>query len=85
MRELAKLLRDDPKDKTAVFASFDWLKKAAEAGDGEAMFLLSQAYAYGSGTKPALDAAQHWMAKSAEAGFPQAAYVLKLNKAGTEG
>ena len=61
------------------------IAKAAEAGDGEAMFLLSQSYAYGLGTRPALDAAQTWMVKAAEAGYPDAAQVLKLNNAGTEG
>ena len=49
------------------------------------MFLLSQSYAYGLGTRPALDAAQTWMVKAAEAGYPEAAQVLKLNNAGTEG
>ncbi|WP_235882880.1 tetratricopeptide repeat protein [Rhizobium rhizophilum] len=85
MREVAKLLRDDAKDSKTILAAFTWLKKAAEAGDAEAMFLLSQSYAYGLGTRPALDAAQAWMAKAAEAGYPAAAQVLKLNNAGTEG
>jgi TPR repeat protein len=85
MREVAKLLRDDAKDSKTILAAFTWLKKAAEAGDAEAMFLLSQSYAYGLGTRPALDAAQTWMAKAAEAGYPAATQVLKLNNAGTEG
>ena len=85
MREVAKLLRNDAKDSKSILASFAWLKKAAEAGDAEAMFLLSQSYAYGLGTRPALDAAQAWMAKAAEAGYPAATQVLKLNNAGTEG
>ena len=85
MRELGKLLRNDPKESRAIIDAFAWLKKAAEAGDAEAMYLLSQSYAFGTGTKPALDAAQYWMAKSAEAGYPEAAHVLMLTKAGTEG
>ncbi len=85
MREVAKLLRSDAKDSTSILAAFIWLKKAAEAGDAEAMFLLSQSYAYGLGTRPALDDAQTWMARAAEAGHPAATQVLKLNNAGTEG
>jgi hypothetical protein len=85
MREVAKLLRDDARDTKSILASFTWLKKAAEAGDAEAMFLLSQSYAYGLGTRPALDDAQAWMARAAEAGYPAATQVLKLNNAGTEG
>ncbi len=85
MREVAKQLRDSAKDSKSILASFTWLKKAAEAGDAEAMFLLSQSYAYGLGTRPALDDAQAWMARAAEAGYPAAAQVLKLNNAGTEG
>lgn len=85
MRELGKLLRNDPKESRAVIDGFAWLKKAAEAGDAEAMYLLSQSYAFGTGTRPALDAAQYWMAKSAEAGYPEAAHVLMLTKAETEG
>lgn len=85
MREVAKRLRDTANDSNSILASFTWLKKAAEAGDAEAMFLLSQSYAYGLGTRPALNDAQAWMAKAAEAGYPAATQVLKLNNAGTEG
>lgn len=85
MREVAKLLRSDAKDSKSILAAFNWLKKAAEAGDAEAMFLLSQSYAYGLGTRTALDDAQAWMARAAEAGHPAATQVLKLNNAGTEG
>ena len=69
----------------SIYPGLDTHRRALEAGDAEAMFLLSQSYAYGLGTRPALDAAQTWMVKAAEAGYPEAAQVLKLNNAGTEG
>ncbi|KPF46084.1 tetratricopeptide repeat protein [Rhizobium sp. AAP43] len=85
MRELAKLMRGETDAKASAEQAFEWLKKSAEAGDGEAMYLLSQSYAFGSGTEPRLDAAQHWMAEAAKAGYPAATAILKLNTAKTEG
>ncbi len=85
MRELAKLMRSDPKEKGSAARAFAWLKQAAETGESESMYLLSQSYAFGIGTKPSLEEAQLWMRKAAEAGYPEAAHMLMLTKAGTEG
>jgi TPR repeat protein len=78
MRELAKILRRNANDKLAVSAAATWLQKAAEAGDSEAMVLLSETYAYGTGLGPSVEKAHFWMAQAAKKGNQNAIRIYNL-------
>lgn len=51
-----------------------WYKKAAEAGDVEAQFLIGRMYARGEGVPQILSSAARWFAKSAEGGHALARF-----------
>jgi TPR repeat protein len=59
------------------------LQQASLAGNAQAMFLLSNAYALGEGVAQNAALAQSWLEKSAEAEYPVAIHELALHLSGT--
>tara|TARA_R100000322_G_scaffold133072_4_gene88968 strand:+ start:11468 stop:14167 length:2700 start_codon:yes stop_codon:yes gene_type:complete len=69
--ELAKLVRDaEGADGTGRYAEL--LQASAAQGQGEAMLLLSEAYAYGIGVETDPAQSRAWLDRAAEAGNPTA-------------
>lgn len=56
--------------------AFDWTRKAANAGDRSAQFLLGKFYAEGVGVKPSRDTAYKWYLKAANQGHVVAQFSL---------
>lgn len=86
MRELAKLIQNGPvKSAAAATEAVDWLDRSAKGGDAEAMYLLSQSYAFGTGVEPSLEKARFWLKKASDAGYQQAGKTLSLMTIQPEG
>ena len=56
--------------------SFEWFKKAAQAGNKFAQYSLANQYYYGNGIEKDLSSAHEWYTKSASQGMPYANYAL---------
>lgn len=56
--------------------SFEWFKKAAQAGNKFAQYSLANQYYYGNGVEKDLSYAHMWYTKSASQGMPYACYAL---------
>ncbi|TLP47163.1 sel1 repeat family protein [Cohaesibacter sp. CAU 1516] len=78
MRELAKLLRQDRPSAAEVNESSQWLKKAAEQRDVEAMVLLANSYAFGIGMEPSQELAHKWLAEASQSGDEKSQIMLSL-------
>lgn len=76
MREFAKILRTEATSGDDVILSSIWMESAAEAGDVEAMRLISLAYALGLGVETSVESATLWMRRAAEAGDAEAAAMM---------
>lgn len=61
----------------ATDADFDSVKKAAEQGQADAMFILATLYADGRGVPRDLTKAMEWRRKAAEAGHEEARASLR--------
>ena len=66
----------DGQDDLARYAEL--LTAAAEQGEAEAMYLLSNAYSFGLGVEPSLDLSREWLFKAAEGGNRQAEETVRL-------
>ncbi len=65
MKELSRAYASGYGVELSANASTEWLRRAAEAGDAEAMYNLSLAMTLGFGTEVNAGAAQEWL-KTAE-------------------
>jgi TPR repeat protein len=84
MREYAIILRDTAKNSADILQSTDWLRKASNAGDAEAMIILADALVFGVGTAPSRDEAITWLQKASNTGNAEAASRLKTLKLSSE-
>lgn len=57
---------------------FKWAKRAAELGDGQAQFILSNLYFEGEGTSPDNKLGRFWLENSAKSMFPSAVFKFAL-------
>lgn len=57
---------------------FKWTKRAAELGDGESQFTLSNLYIDGNGTTPDDKLGWFWLEKSAKSMFPQGVFKFAM-------
>jgi TPR repeat protein len=76
MRELARILMEGNGIDKDEAAGMDWLVKAAEAGDGPAMFILGSEYLDGTRVANNQDTAESWFVRAAEAGDGRAALAM---------
>ncbi len=66
---------------TDMEKAVEWLKKAANSGQPEAMYKLATRYQYGLGVVENIDVAKAWLTKSTDAGWRDATSALaKLGK-----
>lgn len=78
MREHALRLQASAATRDDLVASTEWLLRASEGGDPEAMVMLSQAYSMGVGVPASIDDARGWLIRAAEAGDAKAIEMVKL-------
>jgi TPR repeat protein len=83
MREYGKILRSENAGARSAEA-FKWLQRAADFGDPEGMFLVSQSYAFGMGVAASDAQARVWLFKAAGAGSADAVKLRAL-VTGSEG
>lgn len=76
--ELARIVRREGQGSDALVRYAALLTSAAEQGEADAMVLLSEAYSYGLGVSPSLEASRMWLLRAAEAGNAGAIATVRL-------
>ncbi|MCE0506965.1 hypothetical protein LR948_16465 [Roseivivax sp. GX 12232] len=76
--ELARILRDEARGPEEMARYGSLLRAAAGQGNAEAMFLLSQAYAYGIGVDRSQSRSDDWLFRAAEAGHAPAQSTARM-------
>lgn len=76
--ELARIVRREGQGPDALVRYATLLTSAAEQGEADAMVLLSEAYSYGLGVSPSLEASRTWLVRAAEAGNAGAIATVRL-------
>lgn len=76
MRELAKLLQHQANGPDQLREAMDWMEKAADAHDADAMVLLAKAYAVGLGRDVSLDRAKVLLMAASQLGNTDADEML---------
>lgn len=76
--ELARIVRREGQGPDALVRYATLLTSAAEQGEADAMVLLSEAYSYGLGVSPSLEASRTWLLRAAEAGNAGAIATVRL-------
>ncbi len=79
--ELAKIIRAEAAGQAELAEYARLLTAAAEQGQSEAMYLLSDAYSLGLGVDASLETSREWLFRAAEAGNQQAAETVRLLQA----
>jgi len=76
--ELARIVRDSDAEGDTSDRYADLLRRSADGGNAEAMYLLSQAYAYGVGVEQSAAQSRRWLTAAAEAGNETAASTARM-------
>jgi TPR repeat protein len=79
--ELAKIVQAEATGQGDLARYAQLLTSAAEQGEPEAMYLLSNAYSFGIGVEPSLDTSRDWLFKAADAGYQEAVDTVRLLQA----
>lgn len=78
MRRVGSLALQRAVEPAQASAAVAWLRRAAEAGDGAAMFLLANALRAGQGVKKDEREALVWYERAADAEYAPALHALAL-------
>jgi TPR repeat protein len=75
---LARMAKYGDGTVASTTSSLQWLRRAADLGNAQAMFLLSNAYEHGEGVNADPALAREWLEKAADGEYPPAVHQLAL-------